>query len=101
MESVATYVIFLIKFVGHGIEESIRRHSAVECVVENYHLRRMWHECVDGTKPAQMTSVVNRCEVDETFDSVFDFLCDYAAFLEQIASLHDSVSNGIDFVEVF
>ena len=101
MEAVAAHVPFLVELVGHGIEVGVGRHGGVERIVEHGDLRHIGHEVVHGAYAAQVSGVVDGCQVAEALDAVFHFFGDDAAFLEEVAALHDAVAYGVDFVEAF
>ena len=42
---------------------------------------------------------MNRCQVDETLDTLFHLGRDDATLFEQVAALHDAMANGVDFVQ--
>ena len=99
VETIATHVVFLIEFVGNGIEISIVGHSAVECIVKDTNLRSGRHEGINCTDALQMSCVMNRCKVAKFFDTFLYLLCKDNAFVKLVAALHDAMSYGINLVE--
>jgi len=99
VESIAAHMVFLIEFVGDGIEIGVVGHGTVERVVEHCHLRHARHEGVYGADAPQMSGVMHRCEVDEALDALLHLGCNDATFLKEVATLHDAMAHGIDLVE--
>ena len=46
-----------------------------------------------------MTSVVNRCKVDKTLNTCLYFLGYDAALLKEVATLYDTMTNGINLIK--
>lgn len=99
VEAVATYVILLVQLIRNGVEVSVVWHCAVEGVVEDADLRHVGHELVHGTQTLEVTCVVNGSEVAEALDAVLYRLVHDDALLEEVATLHDTVSHSVDLVE--
>ena len=99
VESVAAHVVFLVEFVGHGVEIGVRRHRRVEGVVEHRHLRHVGHQVVHGADAFQVACIVDGREVAEAFDACFHAFVHEATLFKQVAALHDAVADGVDFVE--
>ena len=99
METVAAHVILLVELVGHGVEVSIRRHGAVEGIVEHCHLRHVGHQGIHGTDTAQVAGIVDGSKVDEALNALLHLGSDDAALLEEVATLHDAVTDCVDFVK--
>ena len=100
METVATHVVLLVQVIRDGIEISVGRHRAVESIVEDRHLRRVRHKCVDSTDTAQVAQAVYRGEVDQALNALLHLRRDEATLLEEVAALHHAVADSVDLVEV-
>ena len=92
-------MIFLVELVRNGIEICVGGHRGMEGVVENGHLRNGGHQVVDGTNAFQVASVMNRCEVAQTLYASLNTLVHEATLLEEVAALHNTVTNSVDFIE--
>ena len=99
VETIAAHVPLGIEFIRHSIEISIRRHGAVESIVEHGHLRCTGHEGINSAEACQVTLVVYRCEVDEALNAFLHLGSDDAALLKEVTALHDTVSHSVDLVE--
>ena len=92
--------MFLIVFVGQGIHVRLRRHGAVERVVEDDDLRDVFPEDVfRGVDALDVRRVVERGEVAEHVDVRLDLFVDEAALFVEGAALNDPVADGRDLVE--
>ena len=94
-------MILCVYLVRHCVEVCVVGHCAVECIVENCYLRGVWQQMVDGADAGKMALVVNRCEVDEALDAFLYLWSDDAALVEDVATLHDAVSYGVNLVKAF
>ena len=99
MEAVAAHVILLVELVGHGVEIGVGRHGAVESIVEHGDLRHVGHQGIHGADATQVTGIVNGCEVNEALNALLHLGSDDATLLEEVAALHDAVTDGVDLVE--
>ena len=99
VETITTYVILLVELVRYGIEVSVVGHCAVEGVVEHANLRCVRHELVYSTQTFEVASVVNGSEVAQTLDAILYALVNNDALLEEVATLHDTVTYCIYLVK--
>ena len=99
VEAVTTYVILLVELVRYGIEVSVVRHCAVEGVVEHANLRCVRHELVYSTESLEVSGVVNGSEVAQALDAILYALVHDDALLEEVATLHDTVTYCVYLVK--
>ena len=99
MEAVTTNVILLIQLVRNGIKVSVVWHGAVEGIVEHANLRCVRHELVYSTQAFEVSGVVNGSEVAQTLDAILYALVNDDALLEEVATLHDTVTYCIYLVK--
>ena len=74
-------------------------HRAVESVIEDNDLRRGGHQRVYSSYSAQMTGVVDGCQVAKVFYSLFHLGRNDTAIVEFVATLHDAMTHGIDLFQ--
>ena len=101
VESIATNVVFLVKFVGNGIEIGIVGHGTMERIIKDTDLRSGRHQRVNSTDSLQMASIMNGCKVTKLLNILLNLLVNNDALIIFIPSLHDAMSHGINLFQVF
>ena len=71
----------------------------MESIVEDSYLWSGRQEVIDGTDTSQVSLVVDWCEVDKALDAFLHLRRYDAALVEEVATLHDTVTNGVNLIE--
>src|SRR3712207_1900239 len=99
METITAYMILLVVLIRHCVEVCIVWHRAMEGIIEYRYLRSIRHQGVYSADTFEMTGIVNRCKIAETFYTILYFLSYDTALLEKVTTLHDTMTHSIDFIE--
>ena len=100
MESVTAHSILLIEFIRSGIHIGIVRHGLMESGVEHSDLWYFWQECLDSVDTLDVGRVVERCEVVALGKILHHLIGDEYRLAETLTSVHHSVTDSIELVEV-
>ena len=101
MESVTAHAIVLVEFIGNGIEVSLLGHGLVESGVEHTHLGESGHQLGHSLHAFQVGGVVQRSQVAAFFKYLEHLVGKHNTLVELLATMHHTVTHGIDFLEVF
>lgn len=73
----------------------------MEGCIEHAYLRQTGHKLADGLNTLEVGRIVQRSQVDALFKSLEHLVGKHHALVELLASVHHTVANGVDFIEVF
>ena len=92
-------MILLVQLIRNSVEISVIWHCAVECIVEHTYLRCIRHKFIYSTQALKVSCIVYWCQVAKTFYTILYRLVYYNALLEEVATLHNTMTYSINFVE--
>ena len=100
VEAVFPHAVFLVVFLGDGVEIGLRLHGHVEGGVEDGHIGDAGEVLLAGLDAAQVGGVVEGAQGKALAHAGFDGLVNDAGLGELHAAVEDAVPDGLDFGEV-
>ena len=99
METIASYFILLIVFIGKAVQICLLRHGLMESSIKNSCHGSIGHQLLAGTDTNQICRVVKRSQVIALLDGLHGLIGQKGRGRELLAAMYDTVSNGTNLIQ--
>src|SRR5262245_34806539 len=101
MKAIPPDAVAPVKVIGQRVQVSFFGHRRVKGGIEYRHLWcRLAEDLPHGANATQVVGIVKRREVDALLDPLHHLVVDDYGLLEQLAAVHNTVSDCMDVAKV-